>query len=105
MLRQVEPAVQGSEKRRRLAREQREWVIVEVKVQDVELLRPSANALQHGHVQRVGVAHRAVEAQRLRPHRFRVAAVCESPLANSVTSWPSATSSSVSQEMTRSVPP
>ena len=34
-----------------------------------------------------------------------VADVVESPLANSVTSWPSATSSSVSQWMTRSVPP
>ena len=34
-----------------------------------------------------------------------LAEVRESPLANSVTSWPSATSSSVSQEMTRSVPP
>jgi hypothetical protein len=35
----------------------------------------------------------------------RDALVTESPLANSVTSWPSATSSSVSQATTRSVPP
>src|SRR5215217_3934192 len=34
-----------------------------------------------------------------------VAEVWESPLANSVTSWPCATSSSVSQDTTRSVPP
>ena len=33
------------------------------------------------------------------------ALVTESPLANKVTSWPRATSSSVSHEMTRSVPP
>src|SRR5690348_3469793 len=33
------------------------------------------------------------------------ALVRESPLANRVTSWPSSTSSSVSQETTRSVPP
>ena len=33
------------------------------------------------------------------------AEVAESPLANSVTSWPSATSSSVKKETTRSVPP
>ena len=34
-----------------------------------------------------------------------LADVRELPLANSVTSWPRATSSSVSQETTRSVPP
>src|ERR1700731_1192297 len=34
-----------------------------------------------------------------------LAEVCESPLANKVTSWPCATSSSVRNETTRSVPP
>ena len=73
-------------------------------MQDVELLRPGERA-QHGHVQRVGVAHRAVEAQRLGPHRFqgrrglRIAAREQRDVVAS------ATSSSVSQEMTRSVPP
>jgi len=35
----------------------------------------------------------------------QAAAVSESPLANSVTAWPARTSSSVSQDTTRSVPP
>src|SRR5829696_9784857 len=38
-------------------------------------------------------------------HGTSFAEVLESPLANSVTSCPSATSSSVSQDTTRSVPP
>ena len=45
-----------------------------MEVQEVELLIVAfaANALQHHHVQRVGVAHCAVEAERLRPGRVKL---------------------------------
>ena len=71
MLRQIEPAVQRGQERRRLPGEQRERIIVEMEVQEVEFLVVAflPHALQHHHVQRVGVADRAVEAQRLRPGR------------------------------------
>ena len=72
MLGQIEPAVQRGHERRRLAREQRERIIVEMKMQDVEIARALIDALQHHHVQRVGIAHRAVEPQRPRPHRFEL---------------------------------
>ena len=93
--------------RRRLPVEQRERIVVEMEVQEVELLVVAflPHALQHHHVQRVGIADRSVEAQRLRPGRVKFRRGLESPLANSVTSFPSATSSSVSQCTTRSVPP
>ena len=64
--------MQRGDERRRLAGKQRERIVVEMEVQDIELLCLSTHALQHGHVQRVGVAHRAVETQRLRPHRLEL---------------------------------
>ncbi len=33
-------------------------------MEEVEVVDPQRDVLQHGHVQRVGVAHRPVEAQR-----------------------------------------
>ena len=50
---------------------QRERIVVEMEVQEVEFLVVAflPHALQHHHVQRVGIAHRSVEAQRLRPGR------------------------------------
>ena len=45
------------------------------------------------------------KAQRLGNTGHEFGGVSESPLANRVTSWPCRTSSSVSQETTRSVPP
>ena len=72
VLRQIEPAVQRRHERRRLPGEQRERIIVEVEVQEVEIGGAPVDALQHHHVQRVGVAHRAVEPQRPRPRRFEL---------------------------------
>ena len=74
MLRQIEPAVQGGQKRGRLPGEQRERIVVEMKVQEVELFIVAflQYALQHHHVQRVGIAHRSVKAQRLRPSRVQL---------------------------------
>jgi len=82
-------------------------VVVEMEVQKVEFFIVAflSYALQHHHMQRVGIADGSVEAQRLRPCRVKFRRGLESPLANSVTSFPSATSSSVSQCTTRSVPP
>ena len=44
-----------------------------MEVQKVELLVVTflPHALQHHHVQRVGIAHRAIEPQRLRPCRIK----------------------------------
>src|SRR5262249_42310249 len=42
-------------------------IIIEMKVQQIELVSPLANALEHGHVQRIRVADRAVQTQCLRP--------------------------------------
>ena len=69
MLRQVQPAMQRGHEWRWLPVEERERIIVEMEVQEVELLVVTflANALQHHHVQRVGIAHRAIKAQRFRP--------------------------------------
>src|SRR6185312_15027868 len=62
---QVEPAMQRGQEGRRLPVEQREWIIVEVEMQEVELLVVAflADALQHHHMQRIRIAYRAVEAQ------------------------------------------
>ena len=43
-----------------------------MKVQHVEIMSPLANLLKHGHVQRIGVADRAVETQCLRPACLQV---------------------------------
>src|SRR4051812_848274 len=67
MLGEIEPAVQGGEERRRLAREQRERIVVEVKMQEVEFAGLAADLLEHRDMQRVGIADRTVEAQRARP--------------------------------------
>jgi hypothetical protein len=70
VLGQVEAAVQCGQERRRLPREQRERVIVQVEVQDIEITGPAAHPLQHQHVQRIGVPDRSAQAQRLIPHRL-----------------------------------
>src|ERR1035437_347703 len=74
MLGQIEPAVQGGQKRGRLAREQREPIVVEVKMQKVELFIVAflSYALQHHYMQRVGIADRSVEAQGFRPCRVEL---------------------------------
>jgi hypothetical protein len=68
----VQPAVQRGQERRRLPAEQRPRIIIEMEVQEVEFLIVAflPHALQHHHVQRVGIADGSVEAQRLRPGRI-----------------------------------
>ena len=67
MFRQVKPAVQRGNERRRLAGKHREWIVIEVKMQKVELARTLPDALQHQHVQCIGITDRAVEAERAGP--------------------------------------
>ena len=71
VLGQIEPAVQRGQERGRLPGEQRERIVVEMEVQEVEFLVVTflPDALQHHHMQRVGIANRSVEPQRLRPCR------------------------------------
>src|SRR5579871_6437681 len=72
MLGQVEPAVQRGEERSRLAREQRERIIVEMEMQEVESAGLAAYLLEHRDVQCVGIADRAVESQRAGPARLQL---------------------------------
>ncbi len=77
-----------------------------MEVQDVELLRlVGARAPASSCAARWGRAPSRRDAARAATSARAWPTSRESPLANSVTSWPSATSSSVSQETTRSVPP
>ena len=66
--------MQRGDERRRLAREQRERIIVEMEVQEVELVGAPTHMFEHRHVQRVRIAHRSVEPQRARPERFKLGA-------------------------------
>jgi hypothetical protein len=74
VLRQVEPAMQRGQERRRLPEEQRERIVVEMEVQEIELLVVTfpPDALKHHHVQCVGIADRSIEAQRLWPCRVEL---------------------------------
>jgi hypothetical protein len=72
MFGQIEPPVQGCHERRRLPGQQRKRVVIEVAMQNVEITGAPADALQHRHVQRVRIAHRAVEAQRARPYGIKL---------------------------------
>ena len=75
-------------------------------MQHVELFGAAAHHFHQQHVRRDAVANARVQTQRARPDRFELrVGDCESPLANSVTSWPSSTSASVIYDTTRSVPP
>ena len=76
--------------------------VIGVEVDDVEVLRAPEDLLQ--------LDQRVEHPQRLAPQRalddgYQPAEVRESPVAKRVTRWPWRTSSSVSQETTRSVPP
>ena len=55
-----------------LPRKQRERIVVEVEVQEIEFVGALPDLLQHQHVQRVRIADRAVEPQRPRPRRFEL---------------------------------
>src|SRR6266446_8937087 len=67
MLRQVESAMERGDEWRRLTGKQRERIVIEMKVQHIEIMSPLANSLEHGHMQRIRVADRAVQTQCLRP--------------------------------------
>src|SRR4030081_2737763 len=73
MLREIEPAMQGGQKRCRLPREQRKRIIVEVKMQKVELFIVAflSYAFQHHHMQGIGIPNRSVEAKGLGPCSFK----------------------------------
>ena len=66
---QVKPTVERGDERRGLSVEQGERIVIEMKVEEVELLLVAfaADPLQHHHMKRVGIADRAVQAQRFRP--------------------------------------
>src|SRR6185437_2526840 len=70
MLGQVETAVQSRNEWRRLPREQRERVVVEVKVQDVEVQRASTDKFEHRSVKRKRIADRPIVPQCARPDRL-----------------------------------
>src|SRR5215469_11320113 len=69
MLRQIEPAVQRGHEWRGLPVEQRPRIVVEMEVEEVELVVITflPHALEHHHVERVGIAYRAIEPQGFRP--------------------------------------
>ena len=69
MLRQIETSMQGRHEWRGLSGKQRERVVIEMEVEEVELLVVTflPHALQQHHVQRIGVAHGTVEAKCPRP--------------------------------------
>ena len=75
-------------------------------VDDVEVGGAFGDRFQRKGAGGARVCALATESQRPRPHRMELSLRSgKSPLANSVTSWPSSTSSSTSQATTRSVPP
>ena len=71
-LRQVEPAMERGDEWYRLTGKQRERIIIEMKVQQIKIMSPLANSLDHGHMQRIGVADRAVQTQCLRKTCLRL---------------------------------
>jgi hypothetical protein len=72
MLRQVKPAMERGDEWCRLTGKQGERIVVEMEVQQIEIASPLAISLEHGHVQCIWVADRAVQTQGLRPTCFQV---------------------------------
>ena len=70
MLGQIKAAVQSGGEWRRLPGKQGERIIVEMKMQKIELAGTLIDALEHQHVQRVGIADRTIEPQCTRPYGF-----------------------------------
>src|SRR4029453_9799028 len=102
MLRQVKPAMERSDKGYGLTGKQGERIVIEMEVQQIKIVSPLANSLEcNAFGSRTEPSRRNAFGQ----HASSWAEDSESPLANKTTSCPSATSSSVSHEMTRSVPP
>src|SRR5580704_3072261 len=69
MLREIQPTVQCGQKGRRLPKKEREWIVVEVEVEKVELLVVTflSDTLQHHHVKCIGVSDGSIKAQCSRP--------------------------------------
>ena len=72
MLRQVKSAMEPGHKWCGLTGKQGERIVIEMKVQQIEIVSPLANSLEHGDVQCIWVADRAVQTQCLRPTWFQV---------------------------------
>src|SRR6516165_3872238 len=61
--------MQGGHERRWLAGEQRKRIVIEVKVQDIEIRGTPAHLFQHCHMQGARILDRTVEPQRSWPYR------------------------------------
>ena len=104
--RQIEPTVHGRKKRHAKPAEQREWQASRYASGSRRILPPVWRPPQAARRRRNWDP--LPSARGAAPWATRGEAsplVRESPLANSVTSWPNSTSSSTSQATTRSVPP
>src|SRR5262245_15077796 len=67
MLGQIKSAMERGHEGRCPPRKQRKRVVVEMKVQEVEIRRSPTNLLEHREMQGIRVAHIAVQSQRARP--------------------------------------
>ena len=105
VLGQIEAAVQSRDEGRRLAREQRKRIVVQMEMHDVEVVGLAPNLLQHRHVQSHRVPNRTVETQSARPDCFELRGGVGISAGEQRDVVSEATSSSVSHEITRSVPP
>ena len=56
VFRQVESPMKRSDEWGRLTGKQGEWIVIEMKVQQIEVTRLLANALEHGYMQCIRVA-------------------------------------------------
>ena len=104
-MRQIEPAVQRGDKRPAKPPQQRNVDPIQVAMNDVEFVSAAGHTFEQSGERRHWINRRAAQPQRLGEIGTSSAFVFEPPLANSVTLSPKPTSSSVSQETTRSVPP
>lgn len=78
---------------------------VDVRVDHVELLRPFGNRLQQQRASRIRIGAFPFEAQRVRPHRMKLAARPGIPARKEGDVMPQLDEFSTSQATTRSVPP
>src|SRR5262249_18519063 len=65
-------AVERGDEWCRLTGKQGKRIVIEMKVQQIEIMSPLANSLEHGDMQRIRVADRAVKTQCLRPTCLQV---------------------------------
>ena len=72
MLRQVKSAMERGHKWCGLTGKQGERIVIEMEVQQIKIVSALANSLEHGHVQCIWIADRAVQTQRLRPTCFQL---------------------------------